>query len=77
MQPTILETDYLVIGSGAMGMAVTDTLLTETDASVMLVDRHHRAGGHWNNAYPFVRLHQPSLNYGVNSRPLGRCKKDL
>ena len=77
MQPAILETDYLVIGSGAMGMAFTDTLLTETDASVMLVDRHHRAGGHWNNAYPFVRLHQPSLNYGVNSRPLGRCKKDL
>ena len=76
MQPTTLETDYLVIGSGAMGMAFTDTLLTETDASVMLVDRHHRAGGHWNNAYPFVRLHQPSLNYGVNSRPLGRGTKD-
>ena len=54
MQPAILETDYLVIGSGAMGMAFTDTLLTETDASVMLVDRHHRAGGHWNNAYPFL-----------------------
>lgn len=76
MQPMILETDYLVIGSGAMGMAFTDTLLTETDATVMLVDRHHRPGGHWNNAYPFVRLHQPSANYGVNSRPLGQGNKD-
>src|SRR5437870_4679396 len=26
---------------------------------------------HWNNAYPFVRLHQPSAYYGVNSRKLG------
>lgn len=76
MQPTILETDYLVIGSGAMGMAFADTLLTETDATLMLVDRHHRPGGHWNNAYSFVRLHQPSMNYGVNSRPLGQGNKD-
>ena len=76
MQPTILETDYLVIGSGAMGMAFVDTLLTETDATVMLVDHHHRPGGHWNNAYSFVRLHQPSVTYGVNSRALGQANKD-
>jgi hypothetical protein len=35
------------------------------------VDRRHKPGGHWNDAYPFVRLHGPSANYGVNSRPLG------
>ena len=63
--------DYLVVGSGAMGMAFTDTILTETDATVAIVDRHHRPGGHWNDAYPFVRLHQPSAFYGVNSRRLG------
>jgi cation diffusion facilitator CzcD-associated flavoprotein CzcO len=68
---TILDPDYLVIGSGAMGMAFTDVLLTETDATVALVDRHQRPGGHWNDAYPFVRLHQPSSFYGVNSRALG------
>ena len=28
-------------------------------------------GGHWLEAYPFVRLHQPSSYYGVNSLPLG------
>lgn len=66
-----LETDYLVIGAGAMGMAFTDTLLSETNARMVMVDRHHQPGGHWNNAYPFVRLHQPSAFYGVNSRPLG------
>ena len=68
---TILDPDYLVIGSGAMGMAFSDVLLTETDATVVLVDRHERPGGHWNHAYPFVRLHQPSSFYGVNSRALG------
>ena len=66
-----LEADYLVIGGGAMGMAFTDVLMTETDATVMLVDRQHQPGGHWNCAYPFVRLHQPSSFYGVNSKTLG------
>ena len=66
-----LEADYLVIGAGAMGMAFTDTLITETDATVVIVDRYHQPGGHWTTAYPYVRLHQPSAFYGVNSRPLG------
>lgn len=66
-----INADYLVVGAGAMGMAFTDVLLSETDASVVMVDRHHQPGGHWNDAYPFVRLHQPSAFYGVNSRRLG------
>ena len=70
------ETDYLVIGAGAMGMAFTDVILDETDATVTLVDRANRPGGHWNVAYPFVRLHQPSAFYGVNSRPLGSDRID-
>lgn len=68
---TTLTADYLVIGSGAMGMAFTDVLIQETDASVVMVDRHHRPGGHWNDSYAYVRLHQPSSFYGVNSRHLG------
>lgn len=68
---TPLEVDYLVIGAGAMGMAFVDTLLTETDATVAIVDRYDQPGGHWTRAYPFVRLHQPSVFYGVNSRELG------
>jgi hypothetical protein len=67
----ILETDYLVIGCGAAGMAFADVLVTESDADVVMVDRRHAPGGHWNDAYPFVRLHQPSAYYGVNSMPLG------
>lgn len=66
-----IETDYLVVGAGAMGMAFTDTLITESEARVVIVDRACQPGGHWTTAYPFVRLHQPSAYYGVNSRALG------
>ncbi len=66
-----IEADYLVIGAGATGMAFVDTLVGETTATVVVVDRNHQPGGHWTTAYPFVRLHQPSAYYGVNSRPLG------
>jgi hypothetical protein len=68
---TTIEADYLVIGAGAMGMAFVDTLLSETDATVVLVDEGHQPGGHWTSSYPFVRLHQPAAYYGVNSRALG------
>ena len=74
---TSLETDYLVVGAGATAMAFVDTLLTENaHATVLMVDRHHRTGGHWNDAYPFVRLHQPSAFYGVASRELSNWAKD-
>ena len=66
-----LETDYLVVGAGAVGMAFVDTLLDECDSKVIMVDKHHQPGGHWNDAYPFVRLHQPSHFYGVASTQLG------
>jgi hypothetical protein len=67
-----LETDYLVVGTGAAGMAFTDALIGNSDATVTLVDRRHAPGGHWLDAYPFVRLHQPSEFYGVSSVLLGR-----
>jgi hypothetical protein len=66
-----LETDYLVVGAGAMGMAFTDALIDHADAHVTLVDRRHAAGGHWQDAYPFVQLHQASVFYGVASTVLG------
>jgi hypothetical protein len=67
----MIETDYLIIGSGSVGMAICDVLVSETNATVVVIDRHHAPGGHWNDAYPFVRLHQPSAYYGVCSRALG------
>lgn len=72
----MLETDYLIVGSGAVGMAFADVLLTETDANILIVDRFAKPGGHWNVAYPFVTLHQPSAFYGVSSRELSKGIKD-
>jgi hypothetical protein len=71
-----IDTDYLVIGSGTTGLAFADTLLAESDAHITIVDRHGKPGGHWNDAYPFVTLHQPSAFYGVNSMELGSGRKD-
>jgi hypothetical protein len=75
-ESTELSTDYLIIGSGAMGMAFADTLISETDADLIIVDRFAKPGGHWNSAYPFVTLHQPSQFYGVSSKELSNGRID-
>lgn len=71
-----LSADYLVIGAGAMGMAFVDTLLSDSNKTAIMVDRYARPGGHWTIAYPYVRLHQPSAFYGVNSRAQGQDTVD-
>lgn len=72
-----LETDYLVIGAGATALSFVDTLIAQDpDADVVMVDRHSAPGGHWNDAYSFVALHQPSATYGVESVPLGHDRID-
>jgi len=56
-------------------MSFIDTLLThDATATVILVDRNSQPGGHWTKAYPFVRLHQASCYYGVNSLPLSKIR---
>jgi len=68
---TNFETDYLVVGAGASSMSFVDSMLISSDATFTIVDRRMAPGGHWIDAYPFVRLHQPSAFYGVPSRELG------
>lgn len=68
---TALDADYLVVGAGASGMAFADALVDHADVKVALVDRRCAPGGHWLDAYPFVRLHQASCFYGVASTALG------
>ena len=60
-----------MVGAGAMGMAFTDALIDHADVRVALVDRRRGVGGHWLEAYPFVRLHQSSTFYGAASTVLG------
>lgn len=70
-----MQTDYLITGAGATALSFLDVLLAETDASITVVDRRDAPGGHWNDAYPFVRLHQSASFYGVHSRHLGPQRK--
>lgn len=71
----LVQADYLVVGAGAAGMAFVDSLIHNTDVHVALLDRRHSVGGHWLDAYPFVRLHQASEFYGVVSTPLGNGER--
>ena len=57
-------------------MGFVDALTADQDVDVLLVDRRHQPGGHWLDAYPFARLHQPSTVYGVASRRLGDDRID-
>ena len=53
------------------GDGFADALVDHADVRVAMVDRRHGVGGHWLEAYPFVRLHQASTFYGVASTVLG------
>ena len=67
-----LDVTHLVVGAGASGLAFTDALIDHSEARVALVDRRAGVGGHWREAYPFVRLHQASSFYGVASTVLAQ-----
>ncbi len=53
--------DLIVVGAGLAGLnalyAATDYL--PKGAKVLLIDQNQKAGGMWNAAYDYVRLHQP------------------
>lgn len=73
----MLECDYLVIGTGASGMAFADAIVSTTATNtdppkIIMVDKLPEPGGHWNHAYDFVRLHQAACYYGVASEKLER-----
>jgi hypothetical protein len=73
-----LDADYLIIGAGASAMAFADEIVSQSKAvQIILVDRRATPGGHWNNAYGFVTLHQPAAFYGVNSERLEDDPEDF
>jgi len=50
MRTTRLDTDYLILGAGAMGLAFADVILSEHPTSrIVVVDRRDSPGGHWND----------------------------
>lgn len=63
--------DLVVVGAGISGLnalfAATDYL--PENARVLLVDQKQMAGGMWNTAYDYVRLHQPHPMFTVGDLP--------
>eukprot|EP00984_Skeletonema_dohrnii_P029718 scaffold20574_cov198-Skeletonema_dohrnii-CCMP3373.AAC.2 len=72
------KVDYLVVGAGATGLAFADTLLHHTapSTSVLMIDKNSSPGGQWVDSYDFVRLHQPSDMYGVETMKLEPSGED-
>lgn len=72
------QVDYLIIGAGATGLAFADTLLhhSSPSTSVLMVDKNSSPGGQWVDSYGFVRLHQPSDMYGVETMKLEPSGED-
>jgi hypothetical protein len=61
-----------------MALAFIDVVLKkDRKATFVVVDRHAVPGGHWNDAYSFVTLHQPAEFYGLVSTHLGSGGSDL
>lgn len=65
--------DLVVVGAGIAGLngltAASEYL--ETGARVLLVDQKIAAGGMWNTAYDYVRLHQPHPMFTVGNNSWG------
>ena len=53
--------DLCVVGAGYAGLnaAFVASQYLPVTARVLLLDKHHQAGGMWNDSYSYVRLHQP------------------
>lgn len=77
--------DLVVVGAGVAGLnalyAATEYL--PKGARVLLIDQKDMAGGMWNVAYDYVRLHQPhpmftvgDLKWGWNKPPSYLAKRD-
>ena len=56
--------DYVVVGGGMTGCGIVAELLEfRPNASILIMDKQHQLGGHWNFAYPYVRLHNFTSYY--------------
>ena len=40
-----IDTDYLIVGAGALGLAFADSLLEYGDGHITFVDQHAKPGG--------------------------------
>jgi len=51
----LMDTGCFNIDAGDAGMAFADSLLTDTDTHIVVLDRRHRPDRHWQDACPFCK----------------------
>ena len=61
-----------ILSSLSMSLSSSYLTLQNTvpDTKIILIDKKGAPGGHWVDAYGYVRLHQPSIVYGIASKQL-------
>jgi hypothetical protein len=61
--------DLCVVGAGYAGLnaAIVASQYLPGTARVLVLDKHQQAGGMWNDAYSYVRLHQPYQMFTVGN----------
>jgi hypothetical protein len=63
--------DYVVVGGGMTGTGITAELLEfRPNAKILIMDKLTQLGGHWNFAYPYVRLHNFTSYYTLYGHPM-------
>ncbi|WP_172299779.1 FAD-dependent oxidoreductase [Pseudoruegeria sp. HB172150] len=72
-QTRVDQCDLAIVGAGIAGLNAlfVATEYLPRDAKIVLIDRKPRAGGMWNDAYGYVRLHQPHRMFTVGDLPWG------
>ena len=70
------EFDLVVIGAGIAGLNALNSAAEylPRSAKALLVDQKDQAGGMWNVAYDYVRLHQPHPMFTVGDMKWGWSK---
>lgn len=73
--------DLCIVGAGYAGLnaAFVASQYLPATARVLVLDRHEQPGGMWNDAYSYVRLHQPYRMFTAGNIPwtLGRERSYL
>jgi cation diffusion facilitator CzcD-associated flavoprotein CzcO len=69
--------ELCIVGAGIAGLnaAFVATRYLSRDSRVLLLDRHERPGGMWNDAYSYVRLHQPYSFFTAGNIPWSLTEK--
>ena len=81
LRPDVGRYDLCIVGAGYAGLnaAFVASQYLPVSARVLVLDKHQQAGGMWNDAYSYVRLHQPYRLFTAGNIPwtLGRERSYL